>query len=129
MATSRTLLVSAPRRTPRPQGAVIRRTDRNGFPVLTVKEADIVEFLYAEGTSVIPSTRDVSDAWRQSRSLELFGLVAMTPSAGAGQGDYGPYKVPQHHVWTVRLTPRGQELVAAYIARTMPNVFPRDGRK
>lgn len=128
MATSRTLLVPAPRRAPRPQGSVARPVDVDGFPFLTAKEADILEFLYLDGVSLIPVTRDVSDAWRQARSLEVFGLVAMTPDRAAKSGEYGPYKVPQHHSWTLRLSPRGEQCMAARIARTMPDVFPRVGR-
>lgn len=128
MATSRTLLVSAPRSAPRPQGAVTRPVDIDGFPFLTDKEADILEFLYLDGVSLIPATRDVCDAWRKARSLELFGLVAMSPDRAPKSGEYGPYKVPQHHAWTIRLTARGEECMAARIARTMPHAFPRVGR-
>lgn len=129
MATSRTLLVSAPRRAPRPEGAAPRPLDRDGFPVLTPREIDILEFLYEDGISVIPSTRDVSAAWRHARTLELFGLVEMTPDRAPRSGEYGPYKVPQHHTWTLVLSPRGEQCMAARIARTMPDTFPRNGRK
>lgn len=128
MTTSRTLLVSAPRRTPRPEGAAPRPLDRDGFPVLTPREADILEFLYEDGISVIPSTRDVSASWRHARTLELFGLVDMTPDRAPKSGECGPYKVPQHHTWTLVLSPRGEQCMAARIARTMPDTFPREGR-
>lgn len=129
MATSRTLLVSTPRRAPRPSGATVRPVDRDGFPVLTVKEADILEFLYAGGVSLIPVSRDVSDAWRQARALETFGLVVLTPDHKGATDRPSAYKVPQHHAWTLRLSERGERCIAAHIARTLPHAFPRAGRK